>query len=131
MIDITDSIINRIQSQCPVFTTVGHPIFLDIPNDFSQQTPAAFPWLASDKTIAPPENLHSSQQITQSYGIWIVTPRHQLEQARVEISQALLGWQHENSSDAMHYQKGAVENISADLIWWREYWALPIWIRQQ
>jgi len=132
MIDITDELITRIQQQCPTFSSVGVPSFKDIPDSYSSQTPAALVFLASDETTEDsPATIQSSQQIIQSYGIWVLGPPAQQEQARTELKTALLGWQPEAATGAMHYKKGAAEEITSSLIWWREYWALPVWVRQQ
>lgn len=131
MIDITDELITRIQQQCPTFSTVGIPTFKDVPDSYSPQVPAALVFLASDETEGSPATIQSSQQIIQSYGIWVVSSQAQQKQTRIELKTALLGWQPEASTGAMHYKKGAAEEITSDLIWWREYWALPVWVRQQ
>lgn len=130
MNDATDELISRVQLQCPTLITVEHPEFMTVQEVLAQDVPAAFVWLASDKAETAPETLMTTQQIIQTYGVWLVAPQESLEQVRSEVSAALLGWLPDATSDTCYYVKGETESLSGGLVWWREYWARPIWIRQ-
>lgn len=131
MIDRSDELISRIQSQCPSFVTADHPWFMEALDELDKEMPAALVWLSGKEAANEPASQVATQQIVQTYGVWIVAPRDRLNQVGEEIEAALLGWSPDDMSDGMYYVKGGAENIAGDIVWWREYWALPVWIRQR
>lgn len=131
MMDRSEEIISRIQLQCPAYVTVDHPWFMEALDELDKELPAALVWLSGDGVVADePASLVTTQQVIQTYGVWVVAPRNRLDECRTELRVAMLGWVPDEMSGDVRYVKGGAENISGDIVWWREYWALPVWIRQ-
>ncbi|WP_028303468.1 phage tail terminator protein [Oceanospirillum maris] len=131
MIDRSNELIGMIESQCPAFVTVDCPWFMDALDELDKELPAALVWLSGDGAVADePASLVTTQQVMQTYGVWVIASRNHLDQSRTELRKTLLGWVPDEMSGDVRYVKGGAENISGDIVWWREYWALPVWIRQ-
>ncbi len=131
MMNHSDELIGLVRQLCPFFVTVDHPWFMEALDELDQEIPAALIWMSGDEALDEPKSQVATQQVVQNYGVWIVAPRDRLEQARSEIRGLMLGWSPNEMTGDAYYLKGRAENIAGDIVWWREYWALPVWIRQR
>lgn len=122
--DITNALIARIRAQCPGFATVEEAWFSEPIDDYSAETPAAYPYLAEDAGEGVNE-LSQRQAATQVYGVFIICESGDVFRAqRQEVRNALFGWQPPGSSGVMSFHTGQMVEIRGRYVWWREYWKL-------
>ena len=79
--DITNALIARISAQCPGFATVDEAWFSEPVDDYSAETPAAYPYLAEDAGEGVNE-LSQRQAATQVYGVFIICESGDVFRAR-------------------------------------------------
>ncbi|MAD44286.1 MAG: hypothetical protein CMH98_04705 [Oceanospirillaceae bacterium] len=126
-VDVIDELQARITANCPVFVTVDHPWFMEALDELDKETPAALIWLSGDEAAGrPTTDAGTIQEDVLTYGVWIVSPQNKQEEARSQVRSALLGWCPTEYHGGFYYAKGGAENISGDLVWWREFWRVDI-----
>jgi len=122
--DITPALEERIRALCPGFATVDEAWFSEPVDDYSAETPAAYPYLAEDAGEGVNE-LSQRQAATQVYGVFIICESGDVFRAqRQEVRNALFGWQPPASSGVMSFHTGQMVEIRGRYVWWREYWKL-------
>ncbi len=122
--DITPALEERIRALCPGFATVDEAWFSEPVDDYSAETPAAYPYLAEDAGEGVNE-LSQRQAATQVYGVFIICESGDVFRAqRQEVRNALFGWQPPGSSGVMSFHTGQMVEIRGRYVWWREYWKL-------
>ena len=122
--DITPALEERIRALCPGFATVDEAWFSEPIDDYSAETPAAYPYLAEDAGEGVNE-LSQRQAATQVYGVFIICESGDVFRAqRQEVRNALFGWQPPGSSGVMSFHTGQMVEIRGRYVWWREYWNL-------
>lgn len=127
--DIIDQLLQHVRDQCPGLVTVDEAWFAEPIDHFDAQTPATLIYLAEDGAESGIRKLQPAQQITLSYGIWLVGDRQLFKPQRLAIKDALLGWVPSEQYSAMAYSKGKTEDIRGSLIWWREFWEVQTTLR--
>jgi hypothetical protein len=122
--DITPALEARIDSECPGFATVDEAWFSDWVDDYSEETPAAYVYLAEDSAEKPNE-LGQRQATAQVYGVYIICETGDTFRAqREEVRKALFGWQPVENGAVMAFHSGQMQEIRGRYIQWREYWTL-------
>ena len=128
--DVTCQLIERIQNQCTEFELCGHAWFSDALDDLEGQMPACLIYQSGDQSLTAESELFiTTQRVAVSYGVWVVAPRSKLKAVRASLRQTLLGWQPTDTHNPMSYVSGKAENISGEIIWWREIWQTQAHIR--
>lgn len=127
--DIIEALIQRVRDQCPGLVTVDHAWFAAPIDNFDDQTPAALIYLAEDGAAAALETIRPVQRITLTYGLWLVCHRAEFRPQRQAIRQALFGHGFGQKYNPMAYRGGQTSDIRGSLIWWREFWTVDTWLR--
>lgn len=128
--DVTQELIERIQEQCPDFEMTGHAWFSDALDDLEGQMPACLVYQSGDLSLTADSELFiTTQRVAVNYGVWVVVQRSELKTMRASLRKCLLGWQPTDTHNPMVYLSGKAENISGDIIWWREIWQTQAHIR--
>lgn len=128
--DVTDLIIERLRAACPSLRTVDEAWFASPIDDLDTEIPAAMPYLSSDDMTSNAETTRPVQQISQSYGLFIVAPRDVFKSVRKEIRQALFGYQVGQYHNPIQYGEGRQVDLKGQYIWWHETWTLTTHYRR-
>lgn len=120
--DHIDEIIARLSSECPELQTLEQAWFAEPLEDLDSELPAAMVYLAKEDALEAAQTLRPVQRVRYTYGVWLVSTRHQFKAQRAAISSALFGYQLSADSDPIEYQGGSSRDIKGHLIWWLEFW---------
>lgn len=127
--DVIDTVIAQIRAECPVFATVYEAWFAQPIDDLTEDTPAALIYLASDSPAGEVETLRPVQQVSLTYGVWILAPRAQFREARQQVRAALFGHAVDAEHNPFGFAGGETTDIRGEFVWWREFWATDTWLR--